>query len=399
VNSIYNILIVGGGPVGWACALACTHAHPRARVAVIDRSDAPSLPRAMMGERVYTVTEDNLAWLATLGVRIDDARAANVDRIRVFDQSGRSALTVDARDARSIRLAKVIEHDALTCAIAARAKALGVQFIRGEAKGTGVLDEQRYVELTDGQLLNTKLAIVAEGAGSTLREALGVVALKRDYDRVGVVAHFAIAEPHRGQARQWFVPDQSILALLPLVDIEARAAVSMVWSTTKAHAESLAAMNDAELCEAVSNATRNTVAIESALTRCTSFPLRLTRVADPVATRALVVGDAAHAIHPLAGQGVNLGLGDARALAETLQNAEQVGGDFGHSLLLAKFRRSRYAAVLAMQAATDGLARIYNLNTSYFVNAPLAPAAIGDLGMRVLGKLPAFRRLVSSAAS
>jgi 2-polyprenylphenol 6-hydroxylase len=394
----YDAIIVGGGPVGWACALACTQANPRALVCVVDRTPPPAALRAMIDTRVYTVTEDNLAWLTARGVVLDETRAANVEKIRVFDQTNTNALTVDSRDARRVRLAKVIEHDALTAAIAARAQALGVRFVVGEARASGILDHLRYVELADGQLITAKLAIVAEGANSKLRDALGVQVLQRDYERFGVVAHFNTREHHRCEARQWFLPDRSILALLPLPDISREPAVSMVWSTTKTHAESLAALTADQLCEAVPDATRNAVEIVAALTPVAAFPLRLARVPDPVTERALIVGDAAHAIHPLAGQGVNLGFGDAQALETVLADADRVNRDIGHTLLLSKFRRNRYAAVLAMQTATDGLARLYNLNTSYFTGAPIAPATIGDLGMRVLGKLPAFRRFVSSSA-
>jgi 2-polyprenylphenol 6-hydroxylase len=400
VSRSHDLIVVGGGPVGWACALAAAASGAPAglRVAVVDRATLPSMPSGMIDTRVYAMTADHLNWLETLGVSLDAARTCDVETIRVFDQAGSNALTVDMRDSRSSRLASIVEHDALTQAIATRARALGVQFVAGEAKQSGTLDNTRYVELGDGQLANARLVIVADGARSTLRDALGVQVLRRDYERCGVVAHFAIDAPHRGEARQWFLPEQSILALLPLPDITGAAAVSMVWSTTSEHSQWLLAASESELCNAVTKATGSRVRALSRLAPCRSFPLSLARVADPVAERALVVGDAAHAVHPLAGQGVNLGLGDAEALADLLNSIEQVAGDVGHPLLLAKFRRSRYAAVLAMQAATDGLARIYNLDTSYFANSPTATAAIGDLGMRVLGKLPAFRRLVSSVA-
>jgi 2-polyprenylphenol 6-hydroxylase len=403
----FDVIIVGGGPVGWACALACANAQinvqkgtqKKLNLCVIDRVAPPAALTGMIEPRVYTVTADNLKWLSSAGVSFDSARTSDVEVIRVFDQSSANALTIDTRDAKSMRLAAVIEHDALTAAIAARAMELGVQFIRGEANATGLLDQSRYVELDNRDIKSAKLVIVADGARSKLRDALGVHVLHRDYERVGVVAHLAVAQPHRFEARQWFLPDRSIFALLPLPDIDGRPAVSMVWSTTVAHGETLSAMNGDELANTVSAATGHRVDARGVLSRCVSFPLRLARVSDPVVERALVVGDAAHAIHPLAGQGVNLGFGDAQALAAMLAKASLVDGNCGHPLLLAKFRRSRYAAVLAMQTATDGLARIYNLNTSFLAGSLIAPATIGDLGMRLLGKLPAFRRFVSSAAS
>jgi 2-polyprenylphenol 6-hydroxylase len=396
-DSRFDVIVVGGGPVGWACALAARESAKR--VCVVDRGEVPSLPTNYIGSRVYTVAQDHLNWLHQRGVILDATRCADVDRIRVFDQSGNSALNIDARDARKARLASVAEHNHLSAAIAARSLQKGVQFVQGEVKSSGVLDEVRYVELADGSLLNAALVVFAQGAHAALLDAIGVKALRRDYERVAVVANFIALDAHRGAAQQWFLPDQSILALLPLPDHENCAAVSMVWSTTPSHADALKAMSDDALCATVSNATGSKLPVSRVLSPCKSFSLQLIRIADPVAERALVVGDAAHAVHPLAGQGVNLGLGDAMALGPALSLAAQVNGDAGHALLLAKYRRSRYAAVAAMQAATDGLARIYNLTPSENSSPLLPSASAGDFGMRVLGTLPAFRRILSSAAS
>jgi 2-polyprenylphenol 6-hydroxylase len=401
----FDVIVVGGGPVGWACALAMK--KTAASVCVIDRASIPNMPSGAMQSRVYTVTQDHLRWLDELGVVLDNARCAEVDRIRVFTQSGQLALNIDSRDAKKMRLAKVVEHEHLSAATAARAIQVGVQYVQSEVVTSGVLDAHRYVELADGSLHNAKLVVFAQGADTKLLDTLHIQSIRRDYDRVAVVANFTSEDAHRGAAQQWFLPDQSILALLPLPDAPQvtqssnahRAAVSMVWSTTASHATALKAMSMPALCAAVSQATGNALRLSSVIASCRQFPLQLVRVADPVAERALVVGDAAHAVHPLAGQGVNLGLGDAIALGEALSLASQVDSDVGHTLLLAKYRRSRYAAVAAMQAATDGLARIYNLSSAENSSPLLPSASVGDLGMRVLGTLPAFRRILSSAAS
>jgi 2-polyprenylphenol 6-hydroxylase len=393
----FDVIVVGGGPVGWACALAVKTAV--GRVCVVDRAAAPKMPTGAMQSRAYTVAEDHLRWLGEHHVDLNVARCAEVDCIRVFTQSGQRALNVDARDARKTRLAKVVEHAHLSAVAALRALHLGVVHVQGEVVASGLLDAERYVELADGSLLNAKLVVFAQGANTNLLDALGVQAIRRDYQRVAVVANFTSRDQHFGAAQQWFLPDQSILALLPLPDEGDCAAVSMVWSTTATHAAALSAMSEPELCAAVSNATGNALRLDTVIAGCKQFPLQLVRVADPVLPRALVVGDAAHAVHPLAGQGVNLGLGDAIALGEAFTLAPQVSGDVGHGLLLAKYRRSRYAAVAAMQAATDGLARIYNLSSAENSSPLLPSAAVGDLGMRVLGALPAFRRILSSAAT
>jgi 2-polyprenylphenol 6-hydroxylase len=393
----FDVIVVGGGPVGWACALAIK--KTAGRVCVVDRAATPKMPSGAMQSRVYTVAANHLRWLEEHDVALDHARCAEVDRICVFTQSGLLALNVDARDARKARLAKVVEHEHLSAAAALRALQIGVAHVHGEVAASGMLDGKRYVELADGSLLNAKLVVFAQGANTNLLDTLGVHSIRRDYQRVAVVANFAASDAHRGAAQQWFLPDQSILALLPLPNDADRSAVSMVWSTTAMHAAALQAMPEPELCAAVSHATGNALRLSTVIAGCKQFPLQLVRVADPVLERALVVGDAAHAVHPLAGQGVNLGFADAIALGAALSLVAQVDGDAGHQLLLAKYRRSRYAAVAAMQAATDGLARIYNLSSAENSSPLLPSAAVGDLGMRVLGTLPAFRRILSSAAT
>jgi 2-polyprenylphenol 6-hydroxylase len=157
-------------------------------------------------------------------------------------------------------------------------------------------------------------------------------------------------------------------------------------------AAELCALAEHGLVDAVNAATGQTVSVSGMIDRAHSFPLALVRVADPVVSRLVVVGDAAHAIHPLAGQGVNLGLGDARGLQAVWQQAGTVGGDAGHALLLGRYRRSRFGPTLAMQLATDGLFRLYNQ-----MDHALLMAA-GDLGMRFLNRLPAFRRTLSTNA-
>ncbi|TAG70680.1 MAG: hypothetical protein EAZ24_13645 [Burkholderiales bacterium] len=399
----FDLLIVGGGPVGWACALAATRASEQMRhplsIALVDASPPRAVPTGLFEPRVYTVTEENLAWCRDSRVAFDAARLCDVSEICVFDQQGSQALNVSARDARRPRLASVIEHDTLTHALAARAEKAGVEFVEASIGESGVLDQDRYVETSRGALLNAKLVIVAEGARSKLRAALQIATVERDYERFGVVAHFSVRAPHLGQARQWFLPDRTILALLPLPDVDGAPAVSMVWSCSPEQAERLKLLTAAALCEAVSVASRNQVNIDRALSSPQAFPLRLLRASDPVAERAILVGDAAHAVHPLAGQGVNLGLGDAIGLQAALASSSAVGFDVGHPLVTTKFRRLRYTAVLAMQTATDGLARLYNLDQSLFAMQPTALATVADAGMRVLGRLPAFRRALSSAAS
>jgi 2-polyprenylphenol 6-hydroxylase len=412
--SRFDVLVVGGGPVGWACALAAKtalskggHRSPSPpRVGVIDTkaalaiSEASTSKSSPMGARVYTVTHENLSWLSAHGIALDRERSADVTNIVVHTQDGAQALDISARDARVDRVAAVVEHDWLAVELARAAMKHGVQAINARVASSDLFDGTRFIELEDRSVLSASLVIISQGAGSALADQIGIKTLSRDYARFGVIANFTTTDAHRGAARQWFLPDQSVLALLPLPrhtqqhsPHDGQHAVSMVWSVDAARCEALRAMTEAELCAAVSAASGMTLSAVSSSAQ--SFPLRLSRTANPVAERALVVGDSAHAIHPLAGQGVNLGLADAQALEQVLAKASSVGGDAGHALLLSRYRRLRYAPTLVMQATTDGLARIYNQESRV---APGILANLADGGMRILGRVPTFRRMLSSAA-
>ena len=393
--------MAGGGPVGWACALAARHALGNtARVAVVERDALPDAKSwttdKPLSARVYTVAAGNLRWLASQDVVFDPARCATVSEMRVHGRNGAESLHIRATDIGEDELARIIEHEAMTFAIARAAVQAGVLLVCGEGvdvhDGGDVGVEAKLLELADRSLLQARLVIVADGVQSRLRDAAGLVATRHSYPQHGVVANLIAESGHRDTAAQWFLPDGSILALLPLPDIAGASAMSMVWSTDPRRAASLCAMADDELLRAINAISGQTIRLRAVAGRPRSFPLNLLRLADPVGKRVLVVGDAAHAMHPLAGQGVNVGLADARCLFDLWSSVAMAADDPGHPLLLARYRRQRYGPTLAMQMTTDGLFRLYNQSEH-----PLLMAA-GDAGMRLLGRVPAFRRTLSTAA-
>jgi len=393
--------VAGGGPVGWACALAARHALGNtARVAVVERDALPDAKSwttdKPLSARVYTVAAGNLRWLASQDVLFDPARCATVSEMRVHGRNGAESLHIRATDIGEDELARIIEHEAMTFAIARAAVQAGVLLVCGEGvdvhDGGDVGVEAKLLELADRSLLQARLVIVADGVQSRLRDAAGLVATRHSYPQHGVVANLIAESGHRDTAAQWFLPDGSILALLPLPDIAGASAMSMVWSADPRRAASLCAMADDELLRAINAISGQTIRLRAVAGRPRSFPLNLLRLADPVGKRVLVVGDAAHAMHPLAGQGVNVGLADARCLFDLWSSVAMAADDPGHPLLLARYRRQRYGPTLAMQMTTDGLFRLYNQSEQ-----PLLMAA-GDAGMRLLGRVPAFRRTLSTAA-
>jgi len=397
----FDVLVAGGGPVGWACALAARHALGNtARVAVVERDALPDAKSwttdKPLSARVYTVAAGNLRWLASQDVLFDPARCATVSEMRVHGRNGAESLHIRATDIGEDELARIIEHEAMTFAIARAAVQAGVLLVCGEGvdvhDGGDVGVEAKLLELADRSLLQARLVIVADGVQSRLRDAAGLVATRHSYPQHGVVANLIAESGHRDTAAQWFLPDGSILALLPLPDIAGASAMSMVWSADPRRAASLCAMADDELLRAINAISGQTIRLRAVAGRPRSFPLNLLRLADPVGKRVLVVGDAAHAMHPLAGQGVNVGLADARCLFDLWSSVAMAADDPGHPLLLARYRRQRYGPTLAMQMTTDGLFRLYNQSEH-----PLLMAA-GDAGMRLLGRVPAFRRTLSTAA-
>jgi ubiquinone biosynthesis UbiH/UbiF/VisC/COQ6 family hydroxylase len=229
--------------------------------------------------------------------------------------------------------------------------------------------------LSDGTILQARLLVAADGGDSWLRAQAEIDSTVRPYDQMAVVANFSCEQPHRGTAHQWFRRD-GVLALLPLPGPHA----SMVWSARLDLAQALLAMAPAELCAQVEQASEGVLGKLELITPAVGFPLRLIRVARLVQPRLALVGDAAHNLHPLAGQGVNLGFQDAQQLAQVLRTRGACQ-DVGELRLLRRYERARREDILAMTLATDGLQRLFS-----FQARPLSLAR--NLGLLLVDRAP-----------
>jgi 2-octaprenylphenol hydroxylase len=352
----FDVLVVGGGLVGAACALALK--RDGLRVGLLESAVPAPLPNDTgWDSRIYAVTPGNVAWLRGLGVwdTLDATRIAPIHRMEVWGDDERAKLEFDAYESGALELGVIAESRLMLDGLWRRLQHDGVDLLcPARPAGLKIEMDAAMLTLEDGHTVRTKLLVGADGAQSWVRQQAGIAPLlARDYGQWGVVANFAAEHPHRNVARQWFRRD-GILAWLPLPGNR----ISMVWSTPEAHAKQLLGLEALELCSTVAEAGGMALGRLQLLTAAAGFPLQLQYNDSLIRPRLALIGDAAHRVHPLAGQGVNLGFRDAAALAETLLAGRQ--HDAGDWQLLRRYERSRKGDILSMQAVTDGLQRLFN---------------------------------------
>ena len=382
-SSEFDLTIVGGGLVGLSLARAL--APSGLRVALVDRSQLPAEDETEAWDaRVYAISPASEAFLRELGAWPAAAdRLAPVTQMRICGDQPGSELAFSAYDAHVPRLATIVENSALMAALQGTLRGQPDLTLFNPARCADVLWEADHatLQLEGGATLRTKLLVAADGADSRLRGRAGLAAQETEYGQTAVVANFATAQPHREVAFQWFRPD-GVLALLPLPGNRA----SMVWSARKELAGTLLALAADELCAAVEAACGNALGRLTLITAPAGFTLRLIRVPRLIGPRLALVGDAAHNLHPLAGQGANLGFQDARELAAVLAARGQET-DVGSRALLRRYERARREDIVAMTAVTHGLQRLFNNSA-----APLA--WLRNLGLKFADQVLPLKALL-----
>ncbi|PXX50658.1 UbiH/UbiF family hydroxylase [Aquitalea magnusonii] len=344
----YDVIIVGGGLVGASLALAL--ADSGKKIALLEGSAArfDDLEQGW-DARIYAVSPLNRRFLEQLQAWPDMARIGTIASMDVRGDAG-GRIQFAASDADASALAWIVENRWLLASLWQRLRHSSVDCFTGvrplalETTATAAC-----LRLDDGRELRSRLVVGADGANSWVRQQTGLAASIKPYGQSGVVANFACEKPHGDIARQWFTGD-SILAWLPMAGNR----ISMVWST--ADADALLALSAEQLCARVAAAGDHQLGHLSLLGPAAAFPLRLIQPAAVVSQRLALVGDAAHTVHPLAGQGVNLGFQDAAQLAALLASAS----DAGDWMLLRRYERSRREAVKTMQFTCDSLYRLFH---------------------------------------
>ncbi len=395
-NSIADVAVIGGGIVGAAAALAAGQAG-LSTLWVVGRPGFVEAT-AERDQRVYALSPGTAAFLDALRVwtQLPPSRVAPVFDMRIFgDSAGRSALHFGAYESSSERLATIVEHRELARVLETAAGYFpGIERIDGST--SGVTTGADHIDITTERgARSARLVIAADGARSPTREALGIATRGRPYGQQALVGNFAAARPHRGTAFQWFT-DHGVVALLPLAAAGGSTnAVSLVWSapdtTADALVESGADAVAAKLSELASTHPSAAIGPFTALGPLTKIPLAMQTADRLIAPRAALVGDAAHVIHPLAGQGLNLGLGDVETLIGILKVRESFR-DCGDRVLLRRYERARAEPVAAMREMTDGLSRLFD-------SARPGVARVRGLGLRALDRTSPLKRLLMRHAS
>lgn len=352
-QAAFDIIVVGAGIVGAAFSLALKDTG--LSVALIEA--AVPLPMDEPDEwdhRIYALSPANADWLKSLGVwgSLDAHRIAPIRRMDIYaDQGGQ--LSFDGAEVNEGVLGYILESRLLQGALIHHLQAQESIFYRHSTKCQNLEISSQGVKLTlaSGECLQAKLIVGADGGQSWIRTHAGITSDAELYAQQGLVANFKTTIAHDGVARQWF-RDDGVLAWLPL----GQDAISIVWSTP--NAEKLLAMSPEAFTEEVEHAGLGMLGPLTLMNSPQAYPLSLRRVSSLISDRVALIGDAAHQVHPLAGQGVNLGLQDAKALAEVIV-ARGLQKDVGDFYLLRRYERSRKADVLAMQTLTDGLVKMF----------------------------------------
>ncbi|MGC1523238.1 MAG: FAD-dependent monooxygenase [Steroidobacteraceae bacterium] len=400
----FDVIIVGGGVIGAAmAALLLKHklSEPGRVALVADRFAGATPAGADWDLRVFALSRASERLLRICGVweSLPPQRVHPYERMCVWDASGESdgkgSLRFDCAEIGEPNLGYIVDGHALQWQCLQAARTAGAVLLEGALAGTAEGVAGISVSLTDGRELSSQLLIGADGPRSKTRELLGIETAGHAYHQDALVAHVRTAKPHANTAWQRFL-GTGPLAFLPLSDGRS----SIVWSVVLPEAARLRALDSAAFGAALTAASGEVLGECELASERASFPLHLKYALQYVHPRAVLLGDAAHVVHPLAGQGLNLGLLDCAALAEVLGQAG-AGAFFGEHVLLRRYERWRRSENGVAAGALDAMERLFSsagpisrglraAGLQAVDKAPLIKRRLAQRALGLIGDIPAF---------
>jgi 2-polyprenylphenol 6-hydroxylase len=405
-----DVAVVGAGPAGMAAALSLSRLGYQVtlvRNAVQGQGNSQSTSNLeswraeqSIDARVYAITPASQEFLNGIGAwsLLHPNRVAPMYDIEVFQGLEPKPIRFESANAAKDRLASIVEHGHLCAALETATKYSNVLQVTGTVVQVNASTELCQLELDCNTQLQCKLIVAADGGQSRLRSLVGIEAMQKSYAQTAIVGNFQCDLPHHGLARQWFLED-GIVALLPLSEPEQ---VNLVWSANEPKAAQLLALDSIAFAKSLEAACNGVLGVMRLVGDLQHLALAQIQAQQLMANRLVLLGDAAHVIHPMAGHGLNLGFGDAECLAEILSNSAdskkspsgQVRADDpGVRPLLRKYERARREPIAVMSHVTDGLFKL-------FFDAPKPLQWARDLGWSVVGKSDWIkRRMIDHASS
>ena len=377
-----DIVVVGAGLVGLAATIA--FAQQGKNVVLVDAKKPEIKLKKALDERVYALTPATEAWLKALQIwaHVEKSRVNDIKAMHIWDAE--AALTLADSDANLPKLGVIIENQNLLHALWQQINTLGVTVVT-DAQCTSLNNTPHDTQLgLQGDMTITgKLIVAADGVNSWLRQQANIGVSHKNFQQTAIVANFLAKKPHKNIARQWFAPHDT-LALLPLPNQH----VSMVWSVSTQKVAQLLLLSADELARQVNEHSQGVLGDLKHVGKTLSFELNQQTATKLIAKRVALVGDAAHQIHPMAGQGVNLGFRDVMKLAELTTNCMDVG-DFN---LLRQYERARAADIATMNTLTTGLDYLFASENSLVKTAT-------QWGLRQLNRQASIKKLLIQQAA
>tara|TARA_Y100000296_G_scaffold50544_1_gene57945 strand:+ start:386 stop:1558 length:1173 start_codon:yes stop_codon:yes gene_type:complete len=352
-----DIAIVGGGIVGLTLAAALKNSD--LNLAIIDKTPCYQALSDKPTARVSAINQANIKALHRYDIwpYLQQDRANPYTAMHVWDRDSFGDIHFSCDEMGSDALGVIVENQALVNALAQAVEAQpNVQVVTAGIDRVLSGVSQTMLMLDNDSVLSCRLLVGADGAHSFVRKQAGLPITFKDYEHTAIVANIRTSLPHNNVARQAFTPTGP-LALLPMAKPNV---CSIVWSQTPTHAASLMALDDVAFCNALTAASNSVLGTMSLETERAAFPLTMRYARQWAKDGVALVGDAAHTIHPLAGQGANLGMQDALSLAETLRNLSDAGKDIGLHKHLRSYERSRKTEAVKIIAAMDGFKFLFD---------------------------------------